>query len=573
MRLILSANELALLPFELANAPNGFPGAGQSLVLQSQLPLVITREGRRVSNRFSHWKKKPKILFAYASPPGIAPVPRDAHALAIRCVVEPWVYHHTNPLEREQKVGEHLTVLPDASIDAIQRACSTGDYTHVHILAHGIPYEQGDDRRYGLALHAANNVSEKDVVDGSRLAAALRPHTDREDDNLTCPTVVTIASCEGAQQGTVVGAGASIAHAIHEAGIPLVVASQFPLSFSASVVMVQVLYNGLLNGGDPRRLLNDLRRQLKSRVPSTHDWASIVAYASFPDNLNAQLSDLRIEQAKRSIEAALDHSDALVRSLSSRAKSITAKGTGTGSVASSQPQQVTDTLQALKEPQARLKKARERLEELLNKGYQDEASIYGLLASTQKRLAEILWRAVSPSSSTSPTTVTEDQRIEHQRQALAALRSAQDLYWKAFQADRAQSWALVQHLALVAVLEGVQMVKPDHWHLAKLLSDQDVADDDRIRRVWAQSNLMELYLLAKAGALPVIGNETFDQKARNAMAQFVNVVDPETWEPFSTRRQLLRYVEFFNEVNPGLSVVGGLVEEFLGQLEHLLPPS
>src|SRR5262249_18691286 len=159
-----------------------------------------------------------------------------------------------------------LTVLPDASIDAIQRACSTGDYTHVHILAHGIPYEQGDDRRYGLALHAANNVSEKDVVDGSRLAAALRPHTDREDDNLTCPTVVTIASCEGAQQGTVVGAGASIAHAIHEAGIPLVVASQFPLSFSASVVMVQVLYNGLLNGGDPRRLLNDLRRQLKSRV-------------------------------------------------------------------------------------------------------------------------------------------------------------------------------------------------------------------------------------------------------------------------------------------------------------------
>src|SRR5215469_1058068 len=61
MRLILSANELALLPFELANAPNGFPGAGQSLVLQSQLPLVITREGRRVSNRFSHWKKKPKI--------------------------------------------------------------------------------------------------------------------------------------------------------------------------------------------------------------------------------------------------------------------------------------------------------------------------------------------------------------------------------------------------------------------------------------------------------------------------------------------------------------------------------
>jgi hypothetical protein len=30
MRLILSASELALLPFELATAPNGFPGSGQA---------------------------------------------------------------------------------------------------------------------------------------------------------------------------------------------------------------------------------------------------------------------------------------------------------------------------------------------------------------------------------------------------------------------------------------------------------------------------------------------------------------------------------------------------------------
>src|SRR6185436_13543700 len=31
LRLILSASELALLPFELATAPSGFPGAGQPL--------------------------------------------------------------------------------------------------------------------------------------------------------------------------------------------------------------------------------------------------------------------------------------------------------------------------------------------------------------------------------------------------------------------------------------------------------------------------------------------------------------------------------------------------------------
>ena len=48
LRLIVSASELAILPFELAISPNGFPGAGQSVLLQSQVPLCITREIRRV---------------------------------------------------------------------------------------------------------------------------------------------------------------------------------------------------------------------------------------------------------------------------------------------------------------------------------------------------------------------------------------------------------------------------------------------------------------------------------------------------------------------------------------------
>ena len=139
LRLILSSNELALLPFELANAPNGFPGAGQSLVLQSQLPLCITREGRRVSPRFGRWKSKPKILFACASPPGVAEVPLDAHALALRAVIEPWIYYHANDEQCEIRVGEHLTVLTGASVDSIQQACASGEYIHVHILAHGVP--------------------------------------------------------------------------------------------------------------------------------------------------------------------------------------------------------------------------------------------------------------------------------------------------------------------------------------------------------------------------------------------------------------------------------------------------
>src|SRR6476660_7468810 len=42
LRMIVSASELALLPFELAISPNGFPGEARSLLLQTNLPICIT---------------------------------------------------------------------------------------------------------------------------------------------------------------------------------------------------------------------------------------------------------------------------------------------------------------------------------------------------------------------------------------------------------------------------------------------------------------------------------------------------------------------------------------------------
>src|SRR5262249_19652031 len=64
LRLIISASELALLPFELALSPNGFPGAGLHLLLQPQMPLCLTREIRRVPGEQLQWPQNPRILFA-----------------------------------------------------------------------------------------------------------------------------------------------------------------------------------------------------------------------------------------------------------------------------------------------------------------------------------------------------------------------------------------------------------------------------------------------------------------------------------------------------------------------------
>src|SRR5262249_32184427 len=67
LRLVLSASELALLPFELALAPSGLPGAGQPLLLQSLRPVTITRETRRVAEGHVVWPERVRVLFVVAS--------------------------------------------------------------------------------------------------------------------------------------------------------------------------------------------------------------------------------------------------------------------------------------------------------------------------------------------------------------------------------------------------------------------------------------------------------------------------------------------------------------------------
>jgi hypothetical protein len=101
-------------------------------------------------------------------------------------------------------------------------------------------------------------------------------------------------------------------------GIPLVLASQFPISFAGSVVMTETLYQGLLWGTDPRNLVVHVRRALRSRVPKTHDWASVVNYVSFPAKLDDQLRDYRFRQAHRALEAVVSHLDFAIQGMSAK---------------------------------------------------------------------------------------------------------------------------------------------------------------------------------------------------------------------------------------------------------------
>ena len=293
LRLTLSASELAHLPFELAKVPVGAGTTTESwLVVQTRPPVCVTRTIRTVSPEGVVWPPKPRILFISGDPDN---VPFDDHRDALVEAIQPFRYPgRDDPLlsndgAREQ-FGDLLTILKNPTLADVMRECRDASYTHVHMLTHG---DETSQDSYGLVLR--DNDGASDVVTGERFASAL---TSIGRESIRRPAVVTVASCDSGNIGTVTIPGASFAHALHQAGIPLVVASQFPLSKEGSIPLGGVLYQGLLWGEHPLVLVQRLRAELHARYTSIwHDWASLVVYEALPHAINEQLHTLHATHA------------------------------------------------------------------------------------------------------------------------------------------------------------------------------------------------------------------------------------------------------------------------------------
>ena len=581
MRLVISASELALLPFELALAPHGFPGAGQYLLLQSQQPVCLTRETRRVTEEYLSWPEKPRILFVAASPPGVAPVPVEAHLLALRRLIDPWVKHWESDEERRTRIEEYVVFLPDATAASIEAACAEGHFTHVHILAHGVQYMEGYDVRYGLALHDDRNPNgAADIVTGERLSTILRAVERPGTEGLSRPVVVTLASCNSGNGGTVVGMGASIAHALHEAGIPLVVAGQFPISFEGSVLMVDVLYDGLLRGDDPRVTINDLRRRLHSQYPASHDWASLIAYASLPPQFERWLSEIQVTQATRAINVAMEVADRVFEGwlapTSKRRKDLT-------------PKEQAEQLERFERIRDKIDIAIGKLAAVLDRSDDPHAraQVLGRLASTEKRRAEVY--LVHGELYEDEADVS---KAEYVNEFYKSLLKARRYYWMAFEADRADPWGVVQYLSLTLVAiklkrsrlhsQGLIDVNASPiaddeynridtlWSLAKVLSLIDLRSHNETRAKWALTNLIELYVVGTL--IDAVTENNKPEKVADLKAgalryaeDFVRIAGERSFSLYSTRRQMLRYIKWFGrvaDIQPAVDVASEVIKKF-----------
>jgi hypothetical protein len=145
------------------------------------------------------------------------------------------------------------------------------------------------------------------------------------------------------------------------------------------------------------------------------------------------------------------------------------------------------------------------------------------------------------------------------------LERARKLYDEAFGLDPGEFWAVVQFISLSVVMRHSNRLPQDAdppsraigklWSLAEVQSLRDLTRDEYKRRAWALGNLIELYLLA-----PVIPeviaasgqNPPVDWKANASRyaKELAAMPRPGLFEIFSTRRQIVRYLDLYVELCP-----------------------
>jgi hypothetical protein len=392
-------------------------------------------------------------------------------------------------------------------------------FTHVHVLAHGAKLRD-DVERYGLQF-------EDRPIGGADLALALttavRP---------CLPAVVTVAACDSGQQGSVVVPGGSAAHELHTAGVPVVVASQFPISEEASVPFVTTLYEGFLSGEHPLRSLAALRRRLAVQFPDEHAWASVVAYECLPLDFDDQLAEVRYWQMRRALDIALSRLEALVGANEDRVALLQQTGRPfPDDFRSPAPY-------AYRHARADVDAAMSLLPD--SGPWAIEGA--GLLAAVRKRTAEVaFWLSIAPDLPIEDKAAHLSQSVKDLRQSLRRYRLVMESMLSGNNApgrrNVATHWLVGQVLALDVLLgnaadDGLSTILRLTAGLALDLSEPS-------ERAWVYGSLLECALLQLTKTPPPPDSA---EEATRAAREIVRLCGPESEQVFSTCRQMQRYL-------------------------------
>jgi len=501
--LVTNAAELWAFPFEAcysANAP---------WLASSDRGVVLTR---RIRGGFSDdalpWPDQPRVLFAHA--PADSDLQKsliDEHEQALRAALEPW--------SRGGAAGENLLRVEDvASLDALAKARIEFKPSYVHLLAHGALTPWAGPGRpkhnWGLRLGFVG----EDGVPPEDTAKVLAP-------DAGVPLVVTLAACDSANQTELTYTNYSIAQELHRLGVPVVIASQLPLTMAGSVVMAREFYRYLLEGDDVRRALHAARVAVRGAANAGHDWLSLVGYVRLPPE----------GYAKHLAEFGLRAELGMLDAQQNRADHLSVKG--------GDPAEFDEVETQLRKRIAALIARRRDLDESSQR-LVDES--HGLLASGNKRLAELLFTRAEK---------LRDRRDLDLGASREALAQSLACYRAAYCENIQNHWLGIQLLALQAVLRG-HFENPSDWQIVRRAAE--LVRDANEKDFWACGTLAECHLLA-----PIAGAPKQLEAATAALDLLCTRAKGDKSERFaidSTRRQINRFLTWWTNENgffPGVA--------------------
>ncbi len=502
--IVTHASELRAYPFEAIYA-----NESGTYLESPDKGMILTR---RIRSEFSYavppWPEVPSVLFVHAQVDhDLSQDLIDQHRLALCEALAPW----GNPQDFEKR--KLLFVREIDSVEALEEARKLANFSYIHILAHGARVAEEDmeehESEWGLRLGRADT----DAASPKAVADALKPDKDH-------PLVVTLAACDSASSGPELG-NSSLVETLHRNGIPVVVASQFPLTKPGSVTLTREFYQRLLSGADVRIALHAARVALREEARQVderrHDWLSLVGYVRLPaEGYSRHLGAFGLRVQLHMLEAARKDAEPLFGE-------------------SPPPRDTFDKIESrLRDRIMQLQGRKEALSGDQDRGL--EAECAGLLASGSKSLAELRF--------------VQARRFPEERDRLnslsrAALEDSLKWYSATYRRNLSWHWHGIQKLALEAALTG-RIADPMELMFVRRVAQN--ACDENQKEYWAWGTLAETILLE------ALASEGFDLTSAGTALNLLRErsatdTNDNGFAVKSTRRQFGRYVTWWTKGN------------------------
>ena len=223
----------------------------------------------------------------------------------------------------------------------------------------------------------------------------------------------------------------------------------------------------------PRWVLYELRQRLRTDSPNTHDWASIVAYATIARELEAQVEAFHDRQVRSRLEVCFARIDEIV--------GAALRASPTDAAAALDDATLAELKLHCSAIRAHLQEWCDQLSDAHTPA--KHAERYGLRGASEKRIAISYALAKERNAS------------------LKAYRQALDYYQQATDADPTNHWLVTQVLCLSALPElkadvgKLASERGPWWVAARQIAEWQMQHTDPAQRVWALVTLAELELL------------------------------------------------------------------------------